>query len=70
MEQQIHDEIDTALRIAERKPHLIEAMLEERRQLDAKLAALGYVAPKKTRNPRTPAAVGSEPKRRRKKTEA
>ena len=68
MEQSVHDEIESAKQLAERKPHLIEAILEERRKLDADLVALGYQPPKKTRKPRKPAAEGSapqQPKRRR-----
>ena len=69
MEQELHDEIENALRLSERKPKLIEALLAEQEVVKGKLAALGYQAPKKTRKPRAPAAEGSmqEPKRRRTK---
>ena len=74
LEQEIHDEIESALRLAERKPKLVEALLQERREIDVKLAALGYVPPKRTRKPRTatnePPYDGMQaaaPKRRRTK---
>ncbi len=61
MEQEIYDEIENVLRLAEWKPTLIEALLQERREIDAKLAALGYQPPKRTRKPRAPATKGSAP---------
>jgi hypothetical protein len=65
MEQELHDEINAAVQLAERKPKLIDALLLERREIDGKLAALGYVPPKKTRKPRTPPAEGTAgPKKR------
>jgi len=66
MEQEYHDQIDTLLRLAERKPKLIEGLLEEREVIQGKLLALGYEPPKKTRKPRAPKPEGSgaEPKRR------
>ena len=67
MEQQIHDEIESAKQLAERKPHLIEAILEERRKLDADLVALGYQPPKRTRKPRAPTVEGS-PEQKLKRT--
>ena len=67
MEQDVHEEIEAALRLAERKPKFIEALLAEQAVIHEKLVALGYTAPKKTRKPRTPAVEGAEPKTRRKK---
>ena len=61
MEQEIHDEIESALRLAERKPKLVEALLQERLEIDVKLTALGYQPPKRTRKPRAPATEGSAP---------
>jgi hypothetical protein len=44
MEQELHDEINAAVQLAERKPKLIDALLLERREIDGKLAALGRAA--------------------------
>ena len=74
LDQQLHDEINAALQLSERKPKLIEALLQERLEIDVKLTALGYVPPKRTRKPRTatnePPYDGMQaaaPKRRRTK---
>ena len=60
LDQQLHDEINAALQLSERKPKLIEALLQERRVLDSTLTALGYVPPKRTRKPRAPAPLAAE----------
>ena len=72
LDLELHNEVENLLRLAERKPHLIEAILQERRELDSKLTALGYVPPKRTRKPRAPAPLAAEgsvsqPTRRRTK---
>ena len=67
MEQELHDEIESALRFAERKPKLIEALLVEQSAIQGKLAALGYQPPKRTRKPRT-ASGEAAPATKRKKS--
>jgi len=67
LEQQLHDEINAALQLSERKPKLIAALLQEKGEIEVKLKALGYQPPKRTRKARAPVAEGSatEPKRKR-----
>jgi hypothetical protein len=61
LDQQTQDEINAVLQLAERKPKVIEALLQERRDIDTKLVALGYVAPKRTRkSKKTEVADGSK----------
>jgi len=48
--------IEQAKELAGKKETLIAALLEERAKLDADLAALGFVKPKRARKKREPAA--------------
>jgi len=69
MDLEIQKQIESVLRLAERKPKLIDALLAEQAVIQSKLTALGYEPPKKTRKPRAQKPEGStEPKRRSKKT--